>query len=329
MARPCCNGWARADVGEHLSYPAVILAAGRGSRMGALGDQVAKPLLPVGDEPIIGHQLRMLHALGVRKAFVVVGHRAADLVSCLGDGTAYGMSLQYVEQTEQLGIAHAVGKLRRLLDTPFLLLLGDYFFFAEAPRRLVQRLDQGHSAMLAKRETEPRLISDSCELRLGADGLVESLIEKPMRPRGNLKGCGFYALQPEIFDYVARTPRTALRDEYEFTISLDLFVRDGFPFHAEQMAVWDHNFTYPLDVLDCNMRWLENEKRKSFVAASARVNEHAELTNVVVGNQARIARARLINVVVFPNARIPAGRTIQQALATPHGIYLANGPGAR
>ena len=79
----------------------------------------------------------------------------------------------------------------------------------------------------AKREADPRLISESCELRVGEHGLVTSLIEKPMRPRGAVKGCGFYALQPEICDYIARTPRTALRDEYEFTLTLDLFVRDG------------------------------------------------------------------------------------------------------
>ena len=203
------------------------------------------------------------------------------------------------------------------------MLLGDYFFLAENPRQLVRRLEQGRSAMLAKREADARLITESCELRLGADGRVESLIEKPMRPRSNLKGCGFYALQPEIFDYVARTPRTALRNEYEFTVSLDLFVRDGHPFHAEEMAVWDHNFTYPFDVLDCNMTWLENEKRQSFVASSAVVDAEAELINVVVGNQARVARAHLKNVVVFPGARIDAGQTIQQALATPDGVYRA------
>jgi NDP-sugar pyrophosphorylase family protein len=311
-------------------YPAVILAAGRGNRMGELGNRVPKPLLPVGDEPIIGHQLRMLQALGVREAHVVVGHRAPDVVRFLGDGSAYGIELRYVEQTEQLGIAHAVGTLRRTLTTPFLLLLGDYFFIAEDPSRLVHCLDQGHSAQLAKREADPRLISESCELRIGEHGLVTSLIEKPMRPRGDIKGCGFYALQPEICDYIARTPRTALRDEYEFTLTLDLFVRDGNPLHAETMAVWDHNFTYPFDVLDCNLTWLDNQKLRVFVAQSAIVGSDVELDNVVIGGNAHVARnARLRDVVVFPGARVEAGEAIQEALATPHGIVRATRRDAR
>jgi len=304
-----------------LSYPAVILAAGRGNRMGELGNRVPKPLLPVGNEPIIGHQLRMLHALGVRVAYIVVGHRATDVMRFLGDGGAYGIRIQYVEQSEQLGIAHAVGTLRQLLTGPFLLLLGDYFFVAQDPRRLVTRLDEGHSAILAMRESDVGLIAESCELRIGHDDLVMELIEKPIRPRGNIKGCGFYALQPEICDYIARTPRTALRNEYELTVSLDLFVRDGNPLHAETMNIWDHNFTRPLDVLDCNMKWLQNNNHDSFVATSAVVDAAAELINVVVGDQATIAKnARLTNVVVFPGTRIEAGAMVHQALATPDGI---------
>jgi dTDP-glucose pyrophosphorylase len=311
-------------------YPAVILAAGRGNRMGELGNRVPKPLLPVGDEPIVGHQLRMLHSLGVREAYVVVGHRAPDVVRFLGDGAAYGIELRYVEQTEQLGIAHAVGTLRRLLTQPFLLLLGDYFFLAEDPRRLVKRLDEGHSAQLAKREPDPRLISESCELSIGDGGLVTAAIEKPMRPRGPVKGCGFYALQPEICDYITRTPRTALRDEYEFTLTLDLFVKDGHPLHAETMAVWDHNFTYPFDVLDCNMTWLQNRKVRTFVAQTATVGAGVDLDNVVVGGNAHVAgNACLRDVVVFPGAHVEAGESLQQALATPHGIVRATRRDAR
>ena len=155
-------------------------------------------------------------------------------------------------------------------------------------------------------------------------GPVAGLTEKPTRPRSNLKGCGFYALQPDVFDYVARTPRTALRNEYEFTVSLDIFVRDGNALHAEVMPVWDHNFTRPVDVLDCNMKWLQNNHCCSVVAKSASVNAEAELINVVVGDKASIASdARLENVVVFPGARVQTGERIHRALATPHGIVQA------
>ncbi|GAA5074742.1 sugar phosphate nucleotidyltransferase [Lysobacter panacisoli] len=304
-----------------MSYPAVILAAGRGSRMGNLGTQVQKALLPVGDEPIIGHHLHMLRSIGVEQVHVVVGHRSSDVEAFVGDGTAYGLRVTYVVQSTQLGIAHAVAQLRSKLCGPFLLLLGDYFFIADEPRRMIQRLDEGVSAILAKQEPDAGLIVQSCELRLGAGNLVSCLVEKPVRPAGNLKGCGLYALQPEIFDYISRTPRTCLRDEYELTVSLDMFARDGHPLRAEVMPVWDHNLTYPMDVLVCNMEWLERHRETRFFAASASVDPSAELVNVVVGPQARIGSgARLNNVVVFPRARVAARACIENALATTMGV---------
>jgi ADP-glucose pyrophosphorylase len=95
------------------------------------------------------------------------------------------------------------------------------------------------------------------------------------------------------------------------------------------MTVWDHNFTYPLDVLDCNMTWLQNRKVRAFVAQSAVVSADVELDDVVVGGNAHVAKnARLRQVVVFPDARIEAGESIQEALATPHGIVRTSRRGA-
>ncbi len=69
------------------------------------------------------------------------------------------------------------------------------------------------------------------------------------------------------------------------------------------------------------MKWLQNNNHDSFVATSAVVDAAAELINVVVGDQATIAKnARLTNVVVFPGTRIEAGAMVHQALATPDGI---------
>src|SRR5262249_31606323 len=77
------------------SYRAVILAAGFGNRMGDLGLHYPKALLPVGDAPVIGHQLKMLRRLGIQSASVIVGHRAADIAQLLGDGSNFGVKLTY------------------------------------------------------------------------------------------------------------------------------------------------------------------------------------------------------------------------------------------
>jgi NDP-sugar pyrophosphorylase family protein len=307
------------------SYTAVILAAGCGKRMGELGRNHPKALLPIGDAPVVEHQLRMLRDLGVRSASVVVGYRAADVVRYLGDGDGFGVKLSYFEQPRQLGSAHALNLVRSNLTKPFLLLLGDYFFLADAPERLVARLDNGGSAIMTKCERDPRLIAEGCELITDQTGQVIELVEKPVRPRGNLKGCGFYSLQPPVVDYVARTPRTALRNEYEVTVALDLFVKAGHQLYAEQMEIWDHNFTYPSDVLKCNLEWLRRRGVPHFVDDGAVIENGAILERAVVGSGARISRgAALTDVVVFPGALVPPGETIRSALVTPYGTHATS-----
>ncbi|MFL5383824.1 MAG: nucleotidyltransferase family protein [Longimicrobiaceae bacterium] len=308
----------------------VILAGGRGRRMGALGDEFPKALLPVANLPLAAHHLRLLHGLGVRTVHVVLGHRGAEVAAALGDGSAHGVRIRYAEQGAPLGSAHALGCLRPHLVGPFLLTLGDYFFVAPHAARLVRRLESGASAIAAMREPDPRLLREACALEVDGEGRVLDVVEKPAAPRSDLKGCGFYALQPEVLDAVARTPRTALRDEYELTVSLELYVRAGGALYAEEVFDWDVNLTRPDDLLHCNLRWLAQERRNELVADDAEVGAGARLERAVVGGGARVAgAARLRESVVFPGARVDAGRPLRRVLVTPrHTIPCSVGPAA-
>jgi len=129
----------------------VILAGGQGSRMGALGEQYPKALLPIGNEPVIVHQLRLLESLGVRDVKVVVGHRAEDFARVIGNGSAYGVHVEFIDQGPRLGSAHALGRARAQLHDRFILLLGDYYFVPSEPERMLRRLADGASAIAVKR----------------------------------------------------------------------------------------------------------------------------------------------------------------------------------
>lgn len=285
--------------------------------MGPLGKVYLKTLLPVANEPVIGHQLRMLGGLGVREVFVVVASGSSAVADAVGDGRAYGVSVSYVEQESPLGSANALGRLRQHVHRPFLLLLGDYFFSATEPERLIARLLAGASAIAVKQEPERRLVKEACWLDVDGEGRVLEIVEKPTSPATDLKGCGFYALQPEVFDAVARTPRTELRDEYELTVALEIFVRRDHPFYAEHVIDWDSNLTRPSDVLDCNLEWLESSEMSELISERALVEKGALLDRAVVGEHALVAaNASLREVVVFPGAQIVDGAVIERALVT-------------
>lgn len=147
-------------------YQGVILAAGQGKRMGALGEEYPKALLPVGDKRIIGHQLRLFGRLGIRDIYVVVGHLGPSVAEVIGTGSHYGLDVHYVEQGPALGSAFALGRAIPHLRKAFLVTLGDYYFEAPEAEKLIRWLDRGVSAISAKREPNTTLLREACELRV-------------------------------------------------------------------------------------------------------------------------------------------------------------------
>ncbi|MGF1640792.1 MAG: nucleotidyltransferase family protein [Rhodospirillales bacterium] len=283
---------------------AVILAAGRGSRMGKVGELHPKALLPIANRPAITHHFDLLRRLGIGRVFVVVGHRSDLLVAAVERMPLDDLRVTFVDQGDARGSAHALGRLRDRIGGAFVVLLGDYLFDCADPSRMLARLRDGSAGAIAcKEETDRDMIRQACLVEAAEDGRVRTIVEKPVAPHGRLKGCGFYAFQPEIFDAVARTPRTALRDEYELTVAIEIYLGMGRPFHAEPIIAWDANLTRPDDLLDCNLRWLSRLGADNLVAETASLQGRLSLRRTVVGAGAHLSgEGRLDQVLVFPDS---------------------------
>ena len=104
---------------------AAILAAGRGTRMYPFSTRFPKPILPICNKPLLQHQIEMMRDLGIREILLVIGHLGHEIAGALGDGSDLGVQIKYVEQTETLGIANALGQLEPHVHEPTFLLLGD------------------------------------------------------------------------------------------------------------------------------------------------------------------------------------------------------------
>ncbi len=303
-------------------FVGAILAGGRGKRMGRLGDLYPKPLLPVANRPLIVHHVETLRAAGIHRIYVVVGHGSDRIKETLGDGRRHDVELRFIEQGAPLGSAHAVARLAAHIDGPFVLLLGDYYFSAPGLAHMLERARATDSSiMAAKREPDRLALTEACVLEVASDGLVRRIVEKPVAPKGDLKGCGIYVCRPEVLDAARRTPRTALRDEYELTVSLDVYLQMGFPLYAEEVIAWDMNFTRPEDVLQCNLIWLREHGRSDLVAASAQIASGSTLNGVVVGDNVIVSQATSMrSAVVFGGVQLHDGGRIEEALVTPSGL---------
>lgn len=304
---------------SHERLAGAILAAGKGSRLIPISENYPKPLLPICNKPIVQYQMEYMRDLGIAEIFVVVGHLQEHFERTFGDGSALGLELHFLEQESQLGIAHAVSKLERYIHSPFLLFLGDIFIIPNQLNRLLEIFkDKEAGAVLATKIDTPDNIKRNFAIRLDKDGRVIRVIEKPRYPPNNLKGCGIYLFDQAIFDAIRRTPRTAMRDEYEITESIQIFIDDGYPVYCADVVRDDMNITFPKDLIQCNIHELHSQGLTHLVGKDVVIDPDTELVDTVIGDGCIIdGKPKIVNSLVFPGTRVKQQDLIENSIITP------------
>jgi dTDP-glucose pyrophosphorylase len=304
-------------------FAGVILAGGRGTRMFPMSDRYPKPLLPVGNRPLIVHQLELMRTVGISDVFILIGHRGFEIPLALGDGSRFGLNIRYVEQTEVLGIAHAVGRMEPVVDRPFLLFLGDIYFVPGDLAAMLRAFErQGGGAVLAvKDEPDPAAVRKNYAVVQDELGNVVRVIEKPRASTNRMKGVGLYLFDLTVFDAIRRTPRTAMRDEYEITDTIQVMIDLGLTVRVEESVLDDVNVTMPVDLLECNLLELRRHPQGILVAPDARVHPGARLERCVVGANAWIKHPIVLrDTLVFPDTVVEANATFDRFILTPDAV---------
>lgn len=301
----------------------VILAAGHGTRMAPFSSRYPKVLLPICNKPLIVHQIEQMVRLGIKDVLIVIGHLGQEVVRTVGDGVRYGLRITYVEQTRRMGIAHAVAQLEESVKGPFLMFLGDVFFDAPDLTLMISDFfNRSAAAVIAvKRELNRDSTWRNFSVVLGEERIVTRVAEKSRYTGTQFKGCGLYLFDLPIFDAIRRTPRTALRDEYEITDSIQLLIEAGGLVTAAEVILDDVNVTYPRDLLECNLIQLRKLKRERLIAESVVLHKGTRVKASVLGEGVKVSEPIFIlNSVIFDGSDISSGTDLDRAIVTPEGV---------
>lgn len=181
---------------DDLPMRAVIMAGGFGTRLRPLTDRVPKPMLPVGDKPLLEWILRSLRGAGIRKVSITTHYRSEQITDYFGDGSAFDIDLNYVVEEHPLGTAGAL----RLLDPPdepVLVINGDILTRVDVRAMLDFHREHEADLTVAVRPYEHRVPFGVVE----CDGpRVSRLTEKPLRTY--LVSAGIYLLDPSVWDLI-------------------------------------------------------------------------------------------------------------------------------
>lgn len=201
---------------------ALVPAAGRGSRLGALTDDRPKGLVEVAGEPLLGHVFETALSAGVEELVVVIGYEGARIVDRFGDAFR-GVPIRYVHQRDRLGLAHAVLQAAPHVDGRFLLLNGDNVF-ADGVRPAVEA---DGDVVLAVEEAPPEVARTTGVIRTDGEGRVTDIVEKPADPASALVTTGCYVLPEGTFEACALV-RPAAEGELQLSEAVGLLVHAGY-----------------------------------------------------------------------------------------------------
>ncbi|NHN61406.1 MULTISPECIES: UTP--glucose-1-phosphate uridylyltransferase AglF [Halorussus] len=224
---------------------AVILAAGKGTRLRPLTEDKPKGMVEVAGKPILTHCFEQLAALDADEFVVVVGYRKQDIIEHYDDEFR-DIPITYAHQREQKGLAHALLTVEDHIDDDFMLILGDNIFDAnlgDVVNR--QQEDRADAAFLT--EEVPYEDADRYGVCDTNDyGEITDVVEKPDEPPSNLVMTGFYTFTPAIF-HACHLVQPSNRGEYEISEAIDLLIQSGRTIDAIRMDGWRVDVGYPED----------------------------------------------------------------------------------
>jgi len=290
-----------------------------------LTEHYPKCILSICNKPLIVYQLEMLAELGIRDVTIVVGHYGSAVAQTTGNGEQYGLNVTYVDQGEALGSAHALGRLEHNIKDPFVLFLGDIFLGNASLSLMVDAFRRNNvNAMLGTRiEQDAKAFSRNFAIIEDNSGSVKQVIEKPQRSTSKVKGCGIYVFDHHIFDAIRRTPRTAIRDEYELTDSIQILIDDGLHVAHASVIEEDFNLTYACELLYLNMSQLRRLHQRRIIDKNSVVPNPELLEYSVVGEGVTLHEGVPVrNSVIFANTVVDSVEPIENAIVTPeNSVY--------
>jgi len=307
---------------------AVILVGGEGTRLRPLTTTVPKPVVPLVDRPFIAYMLEWLKEHGVEDVVMAMGYLPTAVRNVLGDGSAYGLRIRYVEEPDPRGTAGALKFCESLLDERFLMLNGDVLTDIDLTAQIAQHERTGALGTLALAPVEdPRAYG---LVRLEPDNAVREFVEKPSADQVDTKliSAGAYVLERSVLEMVAPDVNVSIeREVWPRLIGHGLY---GFPSDAYWLDIGtpERYLRGTFDIIEGNV---ETHVRERLGDSYLAVEASAEIAGrvvppAVVGRQCRVGEGAQVGplVVLGQGVEVGAGATIERAVVM-QGAQLGEG----
>jgi glucose-1-phosphate thymidylyltransferase len=301
---------------------ALILAAGKATRLKPITDSIAKCLLPVANKPILFYCIEQIRDAGINDIGIVISQETGfGIRMAVGDGHKWNVKINYIIQSSPQGLAHAVKTARDFLgDSPFLLFLGDNLIKDGVKDLVTEFNNHSQDALIVlKRVLEPRAYG---VVETNARGQVTRVVEKPKEPKSDLALVGVYIFHPVVHQAISKL-KPSYRGEYEITDAIQILLETGKTVRSYTLKGWWLDTGKKEDLLEAN-RLILNENQKqdikgeldalSDITFPVEIKEGTKIENSHIKGPVSIAECcRIIKSSIGPHSSIGPGCTVENS----------------
>ncbi len=213
--------------GENLQ--AIILAGGKGTRLGTLTKDIPKPMIEIAGKPILLHQIELCKRYGIKQFHFIVNHFYQQIKNYFGDGSAFGVEIKYYIEETPLGTVGGIKAIEQELTDTFLVLYGDVMMYMDLERLLAFHQAKKSEATLVLHPNDHPYDSDLVDM--DSEDRITAFHSKPHPETTffrNLVNAGLYVFEPSILKHL------------EAGVKAD-FGKDVFPKLYTQIAMYGYN----------------------------------------------------------------------------------------
>ena len=270
-----------------------IIPAAKSNQQRPFSYNMNKHLIPLGGKPMIFYSIEQLVAAGMQEIGIIVSERDNDLKKVVGDGSRWGIRIEYILQKELLGLGSAVMSAREYVgEDPFILYLGDNVAKCDLVGIVNRYFEEKMNAMLLLAKIDKPQRFGVPEIQSGEIVRVE---ERPMHPRSEFAVAGIYIYDNNAFKAMDEI-KLSDRGQYEISDIHNYYINSDLKLGFEEITKWWKDRGNPEDLLEGNRFVLENfafEKGESRINGEVIGNVRVE-GNVAIGKGTRVTGKTLL-----------------------------------
>ncbi|WP_417608508.1 HAD-IIIA family hydrolase [Owenweeksia hongkongensis] len=259
----------------------VILAGGRGTRLGELTKDIPKPMVPLLGKPLLQYQIELLVRYGFSEVILIVNHLSQPIKDHFGDGADFGIKICYYQEEKPLGTVGGIKDLEAELTEDFLVLYGDVMMEMDLNRLVNFHKEKGSQATLVVHPNDHPYDSDLVEMN--EEGLIVDVLPKPHSADliyHNMVNAAVYILSPAIFPFLEKGKKADFGKDIFPRVFADLKMYGyNTPEYLKDMGTPDRLEHVGHDVQSGKVkrRNLENRQKAIFLDRDGVINENVDL----------------------------------------------------